>query len=346
MTPSWDLAVIGAGPAGSTLARLVARAGARVILIEREALPRYKPCGGGVTAKAWPNLPPEAAGAIRWRVAAADLHFRGRHADMRSRGPELALVMRDEFDGVLVKAAVSAGATLREGTRVTALQDGADGVEVGFTDGRGVRARYAALAAGSLGARLFPGRAPRFIPAVEAELVGDGRMAAVSGDFSAAAAGYAWTFPKRDILSVGVASWARRPGGLPAALDGYIAAAGWSALPVRIRRGHPIPVGGSLGADDLVRGRILRIGDAGGFADPIFGEGIHYAVKSGTLAAPAVLAGDLSAYARAAESDLLARFRALAGLRHVLYGGMGAWVAAARRWPGVGAAALTWALGR
>jgi flavin-dependent dehydrogenase len=254
--------------------------------------------------------------------------------------------MRDEFDAALADAAVAAGAVLRDGTPVAALVETAGAVEVRLAGGGALRARYAAVAAGSLGARLFPGRPPRFAPAVEADLDGDGRVAAVTGDFGAIAAGYAWTFPKRDLLSVGVASWSRRPGGLPAALDAYRARAGLAGLPVRLRRGHPIPVGGSLGAADLVRGRILRVGDAAGFADPVFGEGIHYAVASAHAAAPAVLAGDLPAYARAAEAGILARFRAMAALRPVLYGGMGLWSRAAGRWPALGALALTWALSR
>ncbi len=347
MSAPWDLAVIGAGPAGTTLARLTAAAGAKVVLLERESLPRYKPCGGGVTPKAWPHLPPEAAGMVRWRVAAADLIYGRRSVAMKTHGVELALVMRDEFDAALAQAAVAAGAALRERTRVTGVEEHDDGtVEVFCAAGPSVRARYAAVAAGALGAPLFPGRPPRFAPAVDVEFVGDGRIAAVTGDFTAVPAGYAWTFPKRDILSVGVASWAARPGGLPAAVDRYIARMGYGRLPVRIRRGHRIPVGGSLAASDLVRGRILRVGDSGGFADPIFGEGISYAIASAVAAAPAVLAGDLSAYARTAEADLLARFRALGGLGRLMYGGMGAWVAALRAFPTLGGAALGWALSR
>ncbi len=339
--------MVGAGPAGTTLARLTAAAGARVLLLEREALPRYKPCGGGVTPKAWPHLPPAAAATVRWRVAAADLIYGGRSVAMKARGAELALVMRDEFDAALAQAAVAAGASLREGVRVTGLEERDDGtVEVFVAGGPSVRARYVAVAAGALGAPLFPGRGPRFAPALDVELIGDGRIAAVTGDFACVPVGYAWTFPKRDILSVGVASWAERPGGLPAAVDGYIARMGYGGLPVRIRRGHRIPVGGSLLASDLVRGRILRVGDSGGFADPIFGEGISYAVASAVAAAPAVLAGDLSAYPRAAEGELLARFRKLAGLRRAFYGGMGAWAAAVGHLPALGGAALGWALSR
>lgn len=351
MSAIWDLAVIGAGPAGATLAREVAAAGASVLLLERQQLPRYKPCGGGVTAKAWSGLPPAAAAAVRWKVRGAELRLGSRAAALHA-GVDLSLVMRDEFDAALVAAARAAGARLREGARVGALREQPGGVAV-MTEGIGeVRARIVAVAAGALGAGLFPGQRPRFIPALEAEIEADGHLPAVSGDFGAIAGGYGWTFPKGDLVSVGVATWASRPPRLRAHLQAYLERAGWAGRPIQRLVGHPIPVGGSLRAADLVTGRILRVGDAGAFADPIFGEGIHYAVASARLAAPAVLAAlggrepGLQGYVRAVSKALLPRFRTMGRLRPALYGGMAIWVAAAGRWPRLGSLALEQALSR
>jgi geranylgeranyl reductase family protein len=349
----WDVAVVGAGPGGCTLARLLAGAGARVLLLERDRLPRYKPCGGGVTAKAWPWLPPEAAAAVRWEVAAAELAVGDRQARLdagrRLGGPAVRLVMRDEFDAALARAATAAGATLRDGARVVRLREGPQAVTVELEGGEAVTAAFVAVAAGALGASLFPGRPPRFVPALEVELAGDGRLPAVWGDFGSVATGYAWTFPKRDILSVGVASWARRPHGLRSALQAYLRRAGWADLPVQRLQGHPISVGGSLPGSELATARILRLGDAAGMADPIFGEGIYYAVYAAHLAAPALLAalagrGTLRAYGEAFDRRLRPHYRALAALQPVLYGGIRAWTAAAARWPALGARALAWAV--
>jgi flavin-dependent dehydrogenase len=55
---SWDVIVVGAGPAGSNAARTAAEAGARVLLLEKAELPRYKTCGGGLIGYSRRSLPP------------------------------------------------------------------------------------------------------------------------------------------------------------------------------------------------------------------------------------------------------------------------------------------------
>jgi flavin-dependent dehydrogenase len=100
--------------------------------------------------------------------------------------------------------------------------------------------------------------------------------------------GYAWIFPKSDHLSIGIGGLHPRPGELLATLNRVIARYGIS-LTAAPWHGHPIPI--YTGREPLATSRALLVGDAAGLADPLTGEGIRLAIKSGRLAAEAILAG-------------------------------------------------------
>ncbi len=89
--PAWDLLVIGAGPAGSTAARVAAAGGARVLLVDAARFPRYKTCGGGLVGTSLRLLPPEALAVVERRVDHVTFAFRGGRArGVRSSRPFLA----------------------------------------------------------------------------------------------------------------------------------------------------------------------------------------------------------------------------------------------------------------
>ena len=148
----WDVAVIGAGPAGATAARVAAAAGRRVVLLERFALPRYKTCGGGLIDRSVRAVPPDLPLPVRARAAALTFTFHGRlERTRRAPGPVINLVQRDEFDAALVRAAVAAGAVVRDSTVVTRLAEEGDLVRISTRDHGAVRARAVVGADGSAG---------------------------------------------------------------------------------------------------------------------------------------------------------------------------------------------------
>ena len=111
----WDVIVVGAGPAGSTAARVAAEAGARVLLLDRARFPRYKTCGGGITGFSLKAMPDAARSAFEAEITDFGLSRRGRdrvmlHADQ----PFLGMVQRERFDQLLVDAAVAASAVFRD----------------------------------------------------------------------------------------------------------------------------------------------------------------------------------------------------------------------------------------
>src|SRR2546428_8210442 len=108
----YDVAVVGAGPAGTSAARVLPRSGVKVALLEREALPRYKTCGGGVVYRAarFAGLDLAPVTERPCQRAALYLHDLGRHYTVRRAEPLIAMTMRDRLDLFLVERAVQAGA--------------------------------------------------------------------------------------------------------------------------------------------------------------------------------------------------------------------------------------------
>ncbi|MDO8483577.1 MAG: FAD-dependent oxidoreductase, partial [Candidatus Limnocylindrales bacterium] len=125
------VAVVGAGPAGSTAARLLAARGAEVVLFEARPLPRAKLCGGGLTPKAQRLVPNAALRAVERHVDRVEL--RGPHLPpIRLADPaaSMAMVERSRFDLALVEAATEAGVEIRDGDPVRGLLEHEAGIDV------------------------------------------------------------------------------------------------------------------------------------------------------------------------------------------------------------------------
>ena len=108
----YDVAVVGSGPAGSAAALALAAGGARVTVIEKAALPRYKTCGGGVVRRAVKLLPVDIRRAVERECPRAEVHFPGTGLHFSTRRSEsmISMTMRETFDFLLLTAAQAAGA--------------------------------------------------------------------------------------------------------------------------------------------------------------------------------------------------------------------------------------------
>ena len=113
-TNIFDVAVIGAGPAGGSAALALARNGFDVVLLEKTALPRYKTCGGGVLHRAFKLLPPGAETAVERSFNSVALSFLGTEMNFITTRPQtiVHMTMRADLDGLLARAAVQAGVQL------------------------------------------------------------------------------------------------------------------------------------------------------------------------------------------------------------------------------------------
>jgi flavin-dependent dehydrogenase len=145
---SFDVAVVGAGPAGSTAAYRLAAAGARVLLVDKAIFPRDKPCGGGVTGRAARLLPFSIEPVVEDRVDRLEcrLGYR-RRFEREARKPLALMTQRSRLDHYLFQQAAAAGADARDGVKVADIRP--DGLTV---DGEEVRTRLLIGADGCNGA--------------------------------------------------------------------------------------------------------------------------------------------------------------------------------------------------
>ena len=219
---TWDLLVVGAGPAGATAARVAAEAGLSVLLVERAALPRYKTCGGGLIGYSRKALPADFQVPVRQTITAITFSHNGRKSrTKRDREAVLfELVNRADFDHALTEAAVKAGAVLRERTSLTRLTETDDLVTALLGDGSTVLARAVVGADGSAGrtGRYVGVRCDQIDLGLEAEIPVPPEVAAQWAgrlliDWGPVPGSYGWVFPKGDVLTVGVIA-ARNQGGL------------------------------------------------------------------------------------------------------------------------------------
>jgi geranylgeranyl reductase family protein len=310
--PDFDAIVVGCGPGGNTAAYRLAAGGARVLMVEREALPRHKVCGGGLSRKTLRELPFPVEPVVEKRIQGAYIAYRGSQPIYCRQDGIGGMVQRSTFDAFMTQKAGEAGATVWE--RCSFLSyDGRDGLVEVRTD-RGTATCSVLVGADGVHSRvrrqLRPDARPLLVPAIEALLVpAPGVMEQLGEncifDLGVIPAGYAWVFPKADHLNVGLYRFAKRRDNLAmrALLDGFI---GRYAILRENRdarvKAFVIPV--RPVAPHLAGGGVVLVGDAAGVGEAFYGEGIYFAVRSGNLAADAILAhlgsgAPLSGYDRA-----------------------------------------------
>jgi geranylgeranyl reductase family protein len=309
----WDVVVVGGGPAGLAAAVTAARAGARVAVLERATHPRYKTCGGGLIdasaamAAGWIDIP------ARDHVDSASFTLFGRRGFTRrlDDGPLLAMVVREEFDHALRKAAQEAGAVVREQSLVRSVSDDGDHATARLVDGETVTGRVLIGADGSGGvtARRVGATYAQVDVGLEVELPVGGTTAEewrgrIHIDWGRLPGSYGWVFPKGDRLTVGVIGDRREGALLKAYLSEFVANLRLDGLTPVHDSGHltrcrtlDSPVGA---------GRILLAGDAAGLLEPWTREGISFALRSGALAGAAAVSDDpVAAYTSGLQRELL-----------------------------------------
>lgn len=333
---SYDVLIVGMGPAGATAAYELSRAGMSVLALDKQAHPRYKACGGGLSVRIDNILDAEFKSVVEHTVYGVQFTYGGKEPFLiQSPSPIAYMVMRDRFDHLLVEKARRAGTEIHEGEQAVGFTHLPEGVEVVTDRGRyRTKVLIGADGANSLVAqRLFPGRRLNRMSTLESEL-GIGQAPVYPGegkvliDLGATERGYAWIFPKKERLSIGVAEFRGRPANPKGVFDRFVREEkGLASMTVPRPAGHPLPLFNSarFAPVGLVQHRAILVGDAGHLVDPLFGEGIYYAVRSGQIAAASVMGifhdrrRTLLDYDLAVAREIYAEFRVASRLARIVY---------------------------
>lgn len=298
-----DALVVGAGPAGSAAAAVLARRGVRTLLIEKRRFPRPKLCGGLLTWKSMQALArifgldeaeATAAGFLEYVTNEYEIFHLERRLVRGAYEYPFHLVERSRFDQALRERAQAAGCLeLLEDAELVGFDPQTGQAEL--ADGRRIKAKLCIAADG------VHSRVRRFcafneqtwrrdlaacieIPVPRARLDQDWDRPTLFVGY--VRAGYCWAFPNKERVLFGVCDLLRSRSNLAGQFRTFLRAVG---APQDISfHGHPLPYGNYL--ERPAQGRTLLAGDAAGLVEPLFGEGIYYALRSGELAGEAAAA--------------------------------------------------------
>ena len=295
---NYDVIVIGAGVAGSSAAYELANAGLKALVLEKEKLPRYKTCGGGVILRAANLLQFDITPVVQKKVSLAEVfdHENRTKFIIKRDEPLINFVMRADLDNFILSQAREKRTTVYDQSEVKEIITSANGVEI-KADNKIFLAKYAIASDGATGIsmRLFKLNHNIIrVPAIESEVVVDDKTfnqfkETARFDFGFVPHGYGWVFPKKKHLSVGVAFMRKVNQSIQKWFEKYLELLGMNQGKVLSsqRHGYVIPL--IKGKANCCAGRILIAGDNLGFVDPLTAEGISWAIKTGQLAASSII---------------------------------------------------------
>jgi len=330
----YDVIIVGGGPAGAAAASKLTKAGQKVVVLEKEKLPRSKACGGGVPASVAAEFGIDFTPVIDMWVRNVEFRYRDRyirHARLPSGA--MTMVRRAPFDSFLLS---HSGVEVKEGLRVLSLREESESVKVLGEDRNGrpqqLHGRYVLLACGGKESafsdyfqdsdavkRSYAIAVVDQVHTVQSSEGGGSEPTAVF-EFGSIPGGYLWIFPKADHLSAGAGMFRGGRCNLVRAIKGCLQSRGsGTAVPEHLSlKGSPVLMPHSKRS--LRRGRVMRIGEAAGCVDPMIGEGIRYAVKSGMLAADSIICRRPESYEKSVRRTILHDLKWAYYLSRLFYG--------------------------
>ncbi|MFN9607091.1 MAG: geranylgeranyl reductase family protein [Pseudanabaena sp.] len=288
----YDCIVVGAGPSGGSASYHLAKRGRSVLLLEKESLPRYKPCGGGVSpmVQEWFDFDFSPAVALTvsnirytWQMGYPEL------VELTTKEP-VWMVRRDVFDHYLVQQAQKLGVELRDNNGVTGIEWKSDRWLV-KTENDVFEAKYLIAADGAKGTMAkwlgFKERKRRMGAALEVEAPHSAPdVSAAHFDFGSVQNGYIWNFPKPDGYSIGAGTFL---GGEKQNLKelgaAYAEKFGIDITSIK-QYGHPLCLWN--GNQPLHTQNAILTGESACIVDPFTAEGIRPSLLTGVLAAQAI----------------------------------------------------------
>jgi geranylgeranyl reductase family protein len=309
----YDVVVVGAGPAGSTAAKVLAIKGINVLLLDKETFPRDKPCAGGLPARVLKRFPYiEKNNLIDSYSHSMCIHTSSLKykIDIVKNEPIVAMVLRNAFDTGLVNLASQSGAVFLGGKTAVHIKTDIDQASLILNDGTTIDASYVIAADGmwsKMTKQLFGPQNPQNIglcvleeypmsKKIMDQFFGEQRCIHIHMNVFGMA-GYGWVFPKKEHVNIGLSEFRhainpeREKKNLKALYGEYIKLLKENKiipenLKIKAVKGGVFP---TVPIEQTFTTRTLLCGDAGGLANPLTGEGIYYAMVSGEIAGKTLL---------------------------------------------------------
>jgi geranylgeranyl reductase family protein len=318
---TFDVIIIGAGPAGCSAGIMLAKRGTKVLLIDKSEFPREKPCGGLLTEKTH-SIISNTLGlygldeVILQKSNGFEVYSGKRYINSARTDSYTYYVSRKSFDSFLLEGAKHAGCTVLTNTAISSIEPNKI-----YIDSEGYDYKYLIGADGlnSMVRRNYgmPMTKSNIATVVKIEIPLDKMPIDSKWDlpkifFGYVKYGWGWAFPKGGHVSLGLAALLPKGTGIKDVFNLFLSdlSCEKAAKDSRIRGGQ-IPYGSYLTSPS--RDNVFLVGDAAGFVDPVTGEGIYYAISSGVIIAD-VLSNDIhkdktSAYNNRCRKEIIKPIR-------------------------------------
>jgi len=300
----YDVAIVGAGPGGSSAGRQLGKMGFNVCLIDKSNLPRDKPCGGGFSPRLlseFPYVGRRSSAFVKSISHSAVLHSPNGHVVLRGKS-DMVMTLRTDFDSTLFRLAIEEGAYPTTPFNVVSVRINEGSVALFSSRGEEIRARavIGADGASSIVARQtglnrrWPAGSITACQVMEVPVTESDIASCYGPDKEyhlytnvGGSPGYGWVFPKSTTVNVGLGIVANRARRLPTLFLLFTKMLKRGGLiPQRVdsfrARGALVPTTGPIPMS-LTR-RCLLVGDSAGMVNPLTGGGIAYAMHAGRLA--------------------------------------------------------------
>lgn len=310
---TYDVVIVGAGPAGSTAAKTLAENGIKVLIVDKATFPRDKPCGGGLptrVAKRFPYIE-SLIDSVSYGTTMYSSSLQYRFDFVREK-PFLMMVLRRKFDHDLLLLAQQAGAVFQGGVAVVDVVVHQENVIVMLEDGQRIQTK---AVLGCDGMHSVVAEKTKLCKKLETICISLTQEQSLSPKQlttfftkkkltylfikAQGIAGYGWVFPKKTCVNIGIGEFqsavprtrVKKP--LRETYEGFISMLKEKKLlpeefPVENIKGATLPI---FPLENTYSDRVLLCGDAAGFINPITGEGIYYAMVSGNIAANVIAEG-------------------------------------------------------
>lgn len=293
MDMKYDTVIIGAGPAGAACGITLRKQGASVCAVDRAVFPRNKTCAGLVTAKTFGLINNLFDGEVTDKLfcdSTYDIKLFRKNREISSAvlDSKIRLVEREHFDNALVERYRELGGVLFEGE--SGIEIDHDKNIVRLSDGREIGYKNLVYSDGvlSMSRRLIKTDNRKLAFGVEVHIPKEKLpVDSVNLHFEYLGSGYIWVFPHGDTVCVGAADRYRNDNNIKSALTGFLTELGIDCEGMSFK-GAFLPYGYIVPQNKLPE-NVMLAGDAGGFADPISGEGLYMSMRTGIYAAEAIM---------------------------------------------------------